>query len=190
MKYMQSIVLIAMYLISTTILAHKIGENYQGGIIFWVDEKGEHGLIAAPKNLRDPQNNIMSFYGTWEYEDRVIDATQEGFLAGKYNTNRIIESYGVPQPYTYSGVYESATYMGGGYGDWYLPSKYELNLMYKQKDTIGGFEYTSMLFSSSVSKNNIKLVWGQQFCSACNTSGLQAEISKRATFNFRCIRAF
>lgn len=190
MKYIQSLVLIAMYLISTTILAHQIGENYQGGIIFWVDEKGEHGLIAAPQNLGYPQNNIMSFYGTWEYEDRAIDATQDGFLAGKYNTARIIESYGVPQPHTRSGVYEAATYMGGSYGDWYLPSKYELNLMYKQKDMIGGFEGTSGLVSSSVSKNDIKLVWGQQFCSACNTSGKQWELSKRATFNFRCIRAF
>ncbi|MDF1931639.1 collagen-like protein [Legionella pneumophila] len=30
-----------------TTLTHHIGEEYNGGIIFWVDETGQHGLIAS-----------------------------------------------------------------------------------------------------------------------------------------------
>ena len=33
----------------------------------------------------------------------------------------------------------SVTVNGVIYGDWYLPSKYELNLLYLQKNLVGGF---------------------------------------------------
>ena len=53
-----------------------------------------------------------------------------------------------------------ADFQGGGYGDWYLPSKSELNLMYNQKDVIGGF--ANALYWSST-EYNIGFAWEQYF---------------------------
>jgi hypothetical protein len=46
--------------------------------------------------------------------------------AGEFHTERIIANQGL-------GNYAAqlcAAYQGGNYGDWYLPSKYTLNLMW------------------------------------------------------------
>jgi hypothetical protein len=40
---------------------------------------------------------------------------------------------------TFGAANMAASYTGGGKSDWFLPSKEELNLMYKSKRTIGGF---------------------------------------------------
>ena len=36
----------------------------------------------------------------------------------------------------------------GGYDDWFLPSKNELNELYKQKDVVGGFASSDYYWSS------------------------------------------
>ena len=52
-----------------------------------------------------------------------------------YNTERIIANQG---PGNYAAQL-CANYQGGGYSGWYLPSKYELNLLYQKKSVVGGF---------------------------------------------------
>lgn len=57
---------------------------------------------------------------------------REGIYEGAINTTRITETQG-------SGNYAAficAQYSGGGYGDWYLPAKGELNLLFQQKAMI------------------------------------------------------
>jgi len=43
------------YIAST--ITYTIGDNVQGGVVFWVDETGEHGLVAA---LADVENPLLS----------------------------------------------------------------------------------------------------------------------------------
>ena len=78
----------------------------------------------------------------------------------------------------------------GGYADWYLPSKYELNLMYEnigQGDAlrfgnIGNFE-NNFYWSSTEGSND--LAWVQDFF-----DGNQGNDFKDATNFVRAVRAF
>ena len=71
-----------------------------------------------------------------------------------------------------------------GFNDWYLPSKIELNLIYSNKDIIGGF--TPLWYWSS-SEHLSKDVWGQDF-----NSGEQDIVNRKKSSGgfFRAIRAF
>ena len=155
--------------ISTTQLS--IGDSYQGGIIFWLDTTGQHGLIAA---TTDHITEIQWYNGT----NTTTNAVRDGVYAGKYNTERIIATQGV-------GAYPAqlcANYQGGNYGDWYLPSKYELNLLYAQKTVVGGFANSYYWSSTEVDDDS---AWVQSF-----VGGSQFIGNKSNTDYVRAVRAF
>ena len=76
----------------------------------------------------------------------------------------------------------SVTVGGVTYGDWYLPSKYELNLLYLQKTAVGGF--ASAYYWSS-GENGSHIAWLQTFA-----NGSQTTSSKGSPYYVRAIRAF
>ena len=161
------------YTISTTPLT--IGQAYQGGIIFWLDGTGQHGLIAA---TTDQSTEIQWSNGTYT----VTNAVRDGIGAGMYNTERIIANQSTG---SYAGQL-CANYQGGGYGDWYLPSKYELNLLYSQKTAVGGF--ASDFYWSSTEGNDLSTdgnAWVQYF-----GSDFQLYYGKGSTLRVRCVRTF
>jgi hypothetical protein len=116
---------------------HTIGEVYGGGIVFYVWDGGAHGLIASIDNLTGK---------FWGADGTLVSSTiyplRDGIGAGRNNTERIIQNIKssdmlFKSDYTLYAAYVCLTYQGGNYGDWYLPSKYELNLLYLQKSVIG-----------------------------------------------------
>ena len=118
---------------------HTIGESYGGGIVFFVWDGGAHGLIAATSDL-------TSKY--WGADGTNIYCYRDGVGAGIFNTERIIQNIKssdimYKSDYSQYAAYACATYQGGNFGDWYLPSKYELNLLYLKKDLVGGFSVTT-----------------------------------------------
>ena len=120
-----------------------IGDSYQGGIIFYIDDTGEHGLIAAKENQGTGGIQWLDDYS--DYVETGATGTAVG--TGKSNTEKIIKAQG-------TGSYAAklcADLVIDGYDDWFLPSKDELNLLYQNKDLIGGFstEYGSYYWSSS-----------------------------------------
>ena len=74
-------------------------------------------------------------------------------------------------------------FRGGGYDDWYLPTKDELNLVYENLRKTGIISGDSWYWSSS--QNNSNLAWDQRF-----SDGYQSYNSKSGTFSVRAIRAF
>ena len=73
-------------------------------------------------------------------------------------------------------------FTGGGLTDWYLPSKNELNEMYNQKTTVGGFQnYTYW----SSSETNPAMAQNQDFNVSFQNSGQKGD-----TYYVRPIRAF
>ena len=118
---------------------HTIGESYGGGIVFYTWDGGAHGLIAATTNQSD-----AVFAGTAGIQTR---STGDGIGAGLKNTSIIIavnsavnysSNPGTPtNPINAAAVCNdySVTKIVNGvstkYGDWYLPSIYELKLMYQ-----------------------------------------------------------
>lgn len=113
--------------------SYTVGEFAQGGIVFWVDETGQHGLVCTKVNQ---SSGIRWYAGT----DGNTQAKGDGPYSGEMNTAIIITAHvsiGDDEA-TYAArlcaelqITESKTY-----GDWYLPSKEELNLMYQNKATI------------------------------------------------------
>ncbi len=124
---------------------YKIGDFAQGGIIFWLDDSGQHGLVCAKK---DYPKLLM-----WDTEFKTVD---EGFKAktpdkplisvlgdgpysGEMNTSIIVAAlgFGDGRPYAATVCNELQVIENEiTYGDWYLPSREELNLMYKNRKII------------------------------------------------------
>ncbi len=159
------------YVISDSV--HKIGDTYGGGIVFYVYDNGRHGLIAA---TADQSTGVV--WTTAAYQSTVSNAVRDGVNGGQTNTERIIIQAG-------AGSYAAqlcANYQGGNYGDWYLPSKYELNLLYLQKAVVGGF--ASNYYWSSTEANS-SYAWGQTF-----SNGVQPNDDKSNTYYVRAVRAF
>ena len=110
---------------SCTYLA--IGDTHQGGIIFWLDGNGG-GLIAAPSD--------QSSGAEWGCSGTQISGA-DGTAIGTGNQNTIDIEAGCTTPGTAADICANLTV--GGYGDWFLPSKNELNLLYMKRATVGGF---------------------------------------------------
>jgi len=71
---------------------------------------------------------------------------------------------------------------GGGYSDWHLPSKDELNKLFLKKNKIGGF--SNNYYWSSTELNNYA-AWFQFFL-----NGFQLDYDKYYPSNVRAVRAF
>jgi hypothetical protein len=158
-----------------------VGESFGNGIVFYVYDNGQHGLIAAPQDL---STGIRWHSGGDPGIYTPTMAKSDGVMAGKSNTTIIIsvQGYGDGEPYAARISYDYSVTLGSVYGDWYLPSKFELNLMRLRQGIIGGFEAGS--YWSSTEANNAQ-VWSQDFY-----TGEQSQSTKNNTFRVRAIRAF
>jgi hypothetical protein len=104
-----------------------IGQNYQGGYIFYLDSTGNHGFIAA-------SNNQSNGIGWWSDTTRTF-ADGKAIGTGLVNTKKIVALFG-------NGDYAAKIcddLILNGYDDWYLPSSDELIELWKQKDKVGSF---------------------------------------------------
>jgi hypothetical protein len=115
---------------------YKIGDFTAGGVVFYIastptdldgDGDLDNGLVAAiaDQGAQNPWGNNGSLTGAYGL----------AIGTGASNTNAIIDVQGVPVKYTYAAVLARA-YNGGGFNDWFLPSKDELNEMYINKEAI------------------------------------------------------
>lgn len=121
-----------------------IGQSYAGGIIFFIDGSGEHGLVTT---AFDQAN-----YVRWGFEGLVGASSLDN---GEYNTKIIIQSYKKPQV---TAAYICDTLTLGGFKDWYLPALRELRMIYDHQENIRNFtvgEYCSSTESNSLDSWNI-----------------------------------
>ena len=153
-----------------------IGETYQGGIIFYLDASGCHGLIAAPGD----QSTSAAWWNGSYMDTRAYGS---GLFEGKYNTKMINLQ---------QGGTTSAAAICANYGDlkWYLPSIEELNLMYENIGLgnalgLGNVGNLGNVYWSST-EIDIFNAWIQYF-----TNGGQTIVIKNTTYtSVRAVRAF
>lgn len=155
-----------------------VGDSYQGGIIFWLDASGEHGLIVS---TTDPATGVTWSNGT----AKITGATGDGLFSGEMNTAIVVANQIADTPEGSFAAKACADYSvsadGVNYGDWYLPSNYELSLLYSKRAEVGGLSDTywcSCEYSDA-----------QAYATDFST-GTSTTINKDATANVRAIRAF
>jgi hypothetical protein len=155
--------------------AYQVGdEGPAGGIVFY--DKGNNSggwryLEAAPADLGKAQ---------WQSSSTNVEGTKDTIGSGRQNTQLIGDSG--------RATLLCQQYSLGGYKDWFLPSKAELDLMYinlKMKD-LGNFsdgEYWSSTQGPSVYHNT---AWHQRF-----RDGYQeGRRGKGDAYSVRAIRQF
>ncbi len=158
---------------------HYIGQGYGGGVVFYTYDGGQHGLIAA---MADQVPEVRWNNGL----DKPTGTKGDGLGAGAMNTAMLVaEQLADDLTGNFAAKlcadYE-VTVNGITYGDWYLPSKYELNLLYLQKAVVGSF-LSSVYWSST--EYDTWHAWYQII-----TYGEQGHNEKDYLLGVRAIRAF
>jgi hypothetical protein len=121
--------------ISFTTMAHDLGEIFQGGKIAYIDNTGQHGFIIAPDQNWNPNNNNQNPPGWWNGSYVLTNATGTAIGTGLTNTNLIVSVQG-------AGSYAAklcADLVLGGYDDWFLPSRDELQKIGENRVALGEF---------------------------------------------------
>lgn len=167
---------------------YQIGDFAHGGIVFWIDESGEHGLVCAKE---DQSAGVRWYAGA----NGSTQAKGNGPYSGEMNTMIIIASQVAigDDGNTYAArlcAELQITEGGKAYGDWYLPSREELGLMFDNQSVIGntaaangGSALVSAFYWSSTELNSGD-AWSEN-------SGIQVgNSSKSSTYRVRAIRAF
>jgi len=151
------------------------GEQVHGGIVFYVDETGQHGLVAAMEDLE-------GFYQWGCHGTSISGADGQAIGTGYQNTLDIVEGCSEN-----TAAFNALNSTAEGYTDWYLPSKNELIEMYNTiglgspEGNIGDF---SNSFYWSSSEYNSNLAWGVNFGNGPNSN------DKDSARRVRVIRAF
>ena len=146
------------------------------GIVFYVTDDGLHGLEVAPVD----QNNGNKIVWSNEW-DKEIGTTGTDIGTGSANTDAIIAQSG----HSISAAEKCREYRAAEEGDWFLPSKDELNKIHVNlhQQGIGGFDSTSYWSSSEVDSD---FAWSQYF----GTGGNQDDDDKALNLLVRAVRAF
>lgn len=151
---------------------HYIGERFGGGIVFFVDASGKHGLIASSVN--------QSISAKWGFFEKPVEANDKSLWAGKSNTEKISK---ISQDKNIAARLCSDLVLNG-FDDWYLPSMDELNLLYTNLKAAGIGKLSDELYWSS-SETDFNNAWLQDF-----KTGVQKEHHVNKSAFVRAIRSF
>lgn len=103
---------------------HYAGELYGGGVVFWVDHTGQHGLIVSMIDI-DPASYWSNI------TNALIGPNAQSDWDGLGNSNAIVGQIG----HANSSAQTCLNYINDDYGtgifsDWYLPSRGELSYLF------------------------------------------------------------
>tara|TARA_R110001592_G_scaffold311556_1_gene586463 strand:- start:3445 stop:4362 length:918 start_codon:yes stop_codon:yes gene_type:complete len=168
---------------------YKIGDFAHGGIVFWVDETKQHGLVCAKQDQISATKWFAGKFGS-------TYARGNGLFAGKSNNTLIISTqvfFGDDDSDYAARICNQLEVIENSvlYGDWYLPSVFELKLLSQSLAIInntstnneGSALLNSFYWSSTeASSNNAKIV---------NVSNAQeSSVFKSSQNPVRAIRSF
>ena len=151
---------------------------FEGGIKFYVDSTGQHGLIASPND-----QSIGEIWSYCDYPNGIsVNGTGTSIGTGQANTTAIVTAYSSGN----SAAKLCDNLVLNGYSDWFLPSKDELNLLYTQRTVVGGFSPDAFYWSSS--ENSANFAWAQSFDNDYGTQ--EQEVKSDNSIHVRAIRAY
>jgi hypothetical protein len=112
-----------------------LGSTHQGGKVFYIFQEDDlgyvegetHGLIAATSDIPSSAYRTFGCRGT-------LYGTSTALGTGAANTTKLLACGET----NFAAKYVDAL-TDGGYSDWYIPSKDELNKLYENKNLVGNF---------------------------------------------------
>ena len=151
-----------------------IGQNYQGGKIFYIDKSKKHGLIAATFDL--PGLHPWGCYMD-SIENSFINNTQVG--AGSSNSQIIADNCGYQTAAGKCLLLDTL-----GFNDWYLPSMEEMRGVSENLGRLGEGNLTPHYYwtSTQINKGDAYLI--------LNANRSPASLNKGAGYSVRPIRSF
>ena len=166
----------------------EIGALMNGGIVFYIDETGQHGLVAA---LED----IGEFFEWGCYGTSISGADGQAIGTGYQNTMDIVNQGCTTVEGGITAAQAALDAEIDGYFDWYLPSRNELNQMYNSigygglLGNIGGFVGTEYWSSTEYDSNS---TWTGTFSqSHAGSVGIWlSNVTKQGYARVRPIRSF
>ena len=161
-------------LTTTTPSALYIGQNYAGGIIFYLDGTGEHGLVCASAD--------QGVYA-WGCNGTDISGTSTAFGTGAANTAAILA--GCSESNTAAKICDNLVL--NLYSDWFLSSLEELRLMYNNLHVHGLGSFAGSYLSSS--QYNVGYAYIKQFLNGYD-SYTNKYIFGGYDYKTRAVRAF
>ena len=172
--------------VGATSTTYSIGDIVNGGVVFWLDSTGQHGLVVAFSDVAigpigvdwgcvgTDLPNVLNVPYNGGYPLGLGAEIGDGFN----NTNDILQDC----PTAPAAL--AARSLGA---QWFLPSAKELNQMYINKTTleaVSGFTAFSNSYWSST-EYDFQYAWVQVF-----SNGIQFNGGKGNTTNVRAVRAF
>lgn len=164
--------------VSWSVLAYAnltIGQYTGGGVVFYIDPTGLHGLISSTVD-----QSTSASYGC----DSILigpAAEHTGLGTGDTNTMTIVNT--CSEPGIAAKICDTLTL--NGFTDWYLPSIDELDSLVVHKDIIGGID-TTQWYRSSTEKD----IYGAWIYIWFSFYTGPAWSSKIYGLSVRCIRKF
>ena len=164
---------------SFTTLKFKIGDTYQGGVIFYIDNTQQHGMIAAPSDNStvlcwDCYANVHKFN---------TNASGYDIGTGKSNTDLIVKVIGEGD-YAAKLCYDLNI---DGISDWYLPSWAELKQLYITRNVVG---LKSMTYWSSTEEYSYDLKNFRASALMGDYYGEHLSAYRTSEYRVRCVRDF
>lgn len=164
-----------------------VGDAILGGKVAYILVPGDpgyvsgeqRGLIAATADQDGGAKVVWAESGS--QFTPIPGGTGTALGTGSDNTDNIVARNGAGRLYA-AGL--ARAYHGGGYNDWYLPSRDELDKLYMNKDAIGGFTW-EFYWSSSELEYHDSYAWYQLFY-----NGVQDYNQKYIEFKVRAVRSF
>jgi hypothetical protein len=156
-----------------------VGQSYQGGIIAYILVSGDSGYVAGQTHGLIATTSNQSTGAQWGCSGTSIVGTSTALGTGVANTTAIVN--GCSSSTSAAALCNNLS--SGGYTDWYLPSYSELNKLYSNRVSIGGFSNVSYWSSSQSSTTT---AWSINFSSGANNS----ISSKNSSIYVRAIRKF
>ena len=159
-----------------------VGQYYAGGIIFYIDSTGNHGLVCASTDQVGQFNNINNYQ--WGCSGTLIGASGTAIGTGASNTAAIVA--GCTTPDTFAKICDDLVL--NGYSDWFLPSKLELNQMYLNLNVpgVGNFATTQRYATSTEATSTNFVTQNFNATGSYTTTGKSNGISS----NVRAVRSF
>lgn len=156
-----------------------VGQSYQGGVIAYIFTIGDVGYVAGEIHGLIATTSNQSIGAQWGCSGTSVTGTSTTLGSGLANTTAIVNRCNTVN----IAAALCNNLVIGGYSDWYLPSRDELNKLYLNKTAIGGLNSASYWSSS---QTNSTTAWSINFSSGTMTSS-----SPKTNLNYvRAIRKF